>query len=93
MNNNAALTLTSMHKYLPSTKPPYICLLGLVDSLEKSVQNSVLLPLLFQLLILYRDGGISTGRQLLDRPRTHVYRGTLVTISIQHHARLVVWVG
>jgi hypothetical protein len=59
MKNNAALTLTSKHTYLPSTKPPPI-LLGLVDSHQISVQNNVLL-----LLILYRDGGISTGRQLL----------------------------
>ena len=60
MNNNAALTLTSMHTYLPTTKPPPI-LLGHVDSLENSVQKNVLLPLLFLLLILYRDGGISTA--------------------------------
>ena len=106
MNNNAALTLTSKHKYLPSAKPQPI-LLGLVDSLENSVQNNVnvLLPLLFLLLIWYRDGGISTGRQLLgtqmllpsyihqQRPLTHMHRGTLVTITIPHNARLVVWVG
>jgi hypothetical protein len=87
MKNNAALTLTSKHIYLPSTKPQPI-LLGLVDSHQISVQNNVLL-----LLIWYRDGGISTGRQLLGtqmllpilihqhRPRKHVYRGILVTIT------------
>ena len=53
MNNNAALTLTFMHTYFPTTKPSLI-LLGLVDSLQNSVQNSVLLPLLFLLLIWYR---------------------------------------
>ena len=52
------------YTYLPSTTPTPT-LLGLVDSLENSVQNIVLLPLLFLLLIWYRDGGISTGRQLL----------------------------
>ena len=104
MDNNTALTLTSMHTYLPTTKPPPI-LLGLVDSLQNSVQNNVLLPLLFLLLIWYRDGGISTGRQLLGtqmllptlihqhRAWKHVYSGTLVTITIPHNARLVVWVG
>ena len=99
MNNNAALTLTSKHTYSPPTKPPPI-LLGLVDSLQNSVQNNVLLPLLFLLLILYRDGDISTMRELLGtqmllqthihqhRPLTHVYRGTLVTITT-----MAVWVG
>jgi hypothetical protein len=99
MNYNAALTLTSKHTYLPTTKPPPT-LLGLVDSLENSKQNIVLLPLLFLLFIWYRDEGISTGRQLLgtqillptlknqQRPRTHVFRGTLVTITIPHNARL-----
>ena len=33
MNNNAALTLTFMHTYFPTTKPSPI-LLGLVDSLQ-----------------------------------------------------------
>ena len=104
MNNNAALTLTSIHTHSPSTKLQPI-LLGLVGSLENSVQNNVLLPLLFLLPNWYRDGGISRERQLLGtqmlllthihqhRPWTHVYRGTLVTITIPHNARLVVWVG
>ena len=100
MNNNAALTLTSMQTNSPTTKPQQI-LLGLVDSLQNSVQNNVLLlPLLFLLLILYRDGDISTIRELLGtqmllpthihqyRPLTHVYRGTLVTITT-----MAVWVG
>ena len=100
MNNNAALTLTSMHTYSPTTKPQQI-LLGLVHSLQNYVQNNVLLlPLLFLLLILYRDGDISTMRELLGtqmllpthihqhRLLTHVYRGTLVTITT-----MAVWVG
>jgi hypothetical protein len=76
MNNNTALTLTSMHTYSPTTIPPPPILLGLVDSLENSVQNNVLLPLLFLLLIWYRDGGISTGRQLLG---THAVANTYTT--------------
>ena len=92
------------YTYLTSTTPTPT-LLGLVDSLENSVQNIVLLPLLFLLLIWYRDGGISTGRRLLGtqmllpslmhqhRPRRHLYIGTLVTITIPHNARLVVWAG
>ena len=51
-------------------------------------------------LIWYRDGGISIGKcwghiQMLmptlkqeHRPLAHVYRGTLVTITIPHNARL-----
>ena len=93
------------YTYSPTTIPPPPILLGLVDSLQNSVQNNMLLPLLFLLVILYRDGVISTGRQLLgtqmllpthihqQRPWTHVYRGTLVTITIPHNARLVVWMG
>jgi hypothetical protein len=104
MNKNTALTLTLMHTYSQTTKPPPI-LLGLDDSLQNFVQNNVLLPLLFLLLIWYRDGDISTERQLLGtqmllptlihqhRPWKHVCSGTLVTISFPHNARLVVWVG
>jgi hypothetical protein len=104
MNKNTALTLTLMHTYSPTTKPPPP-LLGLVDSLQNYVQNNMLLPLLFLLLIWYRDGGISTGRQPLgtqmllpshihqQRPRKPVHRGTLITITIPHNVRLAVWVG
>ncbi len=105
MNNNTALTLTSMHTYSPIMKPQPI-LLELDDCLQNFVHNNVvLLPLLFVLLIWYRDGGISTKRQLLGTqmllptlihqhgPWVHVYRGTLVTFTIPHNARLVVWVG
>jgi hypothetical protein len=81
MNNNTALTLTSKHTYLPSTKPPPI-LLGLVDSLENSVQNNV-----------YFDGEATAVIAYQHKPWKHVYRGTLVTITIPHNARLVVWVG
>ena len=68
MNYNAALTLTSKHTYLPTTKPPPT-LLGLVDSLENSAQNNVLLPLLFLLLIWYRDGANQiTAREIHPDP-------------------------